>query len=558
LFECFHIFVAKGTYFFIFLRVCLKIDANKARYKANRLYLWQYKKIISAPNYSLMLPKLPIGIQDFEKLRQGDFVYIDKTEHVHKLVTGAGSYFLARPRRFGKSLLASIFRYLFEGRRDLFKDLWIENHWDWEKKHPVIRLSFANIGHKELGLHQALIIATKRIAKEHQVRLVSKEPSQLFEELIRKVSTKHGKVAIIIDEYDKPIIDFLAPEEMPQAHINRAILKGFFGILKDADPYIRFLFLTGVSKFSKVSIFSDLNHLQDIGIDPNFSTICGCTQAELLHYFQPYFDEMPVDTLERMTKWYNGYSWDGKIKLYNPFSILYFFAQRHYHNFWFSTGTPTFLVKRLNPSFQYSLSDIEIEPFMLDVYNLEALEPVPLLFQTGYLTIKEITPYGTYILDYPNLEVKESLVRSLLADYTHEDIIIPRVHHLRMSLNTNDLAKTIQLLNGLFKSIPNQIFIANREAYYHSIVYLTFVLLGVYIQAEVNSSDGRLDAIVHTPERIFIFEFKLYDTAEAALQQIRDKDYATPFRHLNKEMVGVGVHFSEQIKGIDAWVGENV
>jgi hypothetical protein len=505
-----------------------------------------------------MLPKLPIGIQDFEKLRQGDFVYIDKTEHVHKLVTGAGSYFLARPRRFGKSLLASIFRYLFEGRRDLFKGLWIENHWDWEKKNPVIRLSFDKIHHKNLGLELGLATVVRAIAtKDFNLTLANGASSQLFEELIQQVAAKYGKVVIIIDEYDRPIIDFLAPEEMPQAHINRAILKNFFSILKGEDANIRFLFLTGVSKFSKVSIFSDLNHLQDIGNDREFSTICGCTQAELLHYFQPHFDEMPPDTLERMTKWYNGYSWDGENRLYNPFSILYFFKQRQYHNFWFSTGTPTFLVKRLNPSFQYMLKDVEINPFLLDAYNLEKLEPIPLLFQTGYLTIKEITDYGTYILDYPNLEVKESLVCALLADYTHEDIIIPRVHHLRMSLNAYDLPKTIQLLNGLFKSIPSHIFIANREAYYHSIVYLTFVLLGVYIQVEVNSSDGRLDAVVHTPERIFILEFKLYETAEAALQQIREKDYAAPFRHLNKEIVGVGIHFSEAIKGIDAWVSGN-
>ena len=500
-----------------------------------------------------MLLKLPIGIQDFSELRQGNFVYVDKTELLYPLLTGSKTYFFARPRRFGKSLLISTLSYLFEGRRDLFKDLWIEKRWNWQEKHPVIRLSLDAISHKEYGLHLALIKELNRIAGQFGIELAETEPSGCFQELIRNLAAQQGQVVILIDEYDRPIIDYLAPQELPIAEANRAILKNFFSVLKSEDANIRFLFLTGVSKFSKVSIFSDLNHLQDLSMMSQSNNLCGYTQAEIQHYFKKILVEMPTDTLENMKKWYNGYSWNGRDFVYNPFSTLNFFSAREYDNFWFNTGTPTFLVKRLNRDFRYALDNLEVERQSLEAYELDKLQPIPLLFQTGYLTIKERTSYGTFILSYPNREVRESLVQSLLVDYTHADVIIPRVHHIIQSLNQGDLAKTVELLNGLFKTIPNPIFIANREAYYHSIIYLTFILLGVYVQAEVNSSDGRLDAIVFMPEKTFILEFKLHNTADEALQQIIEKDYAAPFRHLGKSIIAVGIQLSEEKKGIADW-----
>jgi Predicted AAA-ATPase/PD-(D/E)XK nuclease superfamily len=501
-----------------------------------------------------MTLKLPIGIQDFSELRTGNFVYVDKTELIHPLVTGSKTYFLARPRRFGKSLLVSTLRYLFEGRRDLFKDLWIENHWDWAEKSPVIRLSLDAIGHKELGLKTALLRAVTQIAEQFGIELKENEPATCLQELIRTVAAKQGKVVILIDEYDRPIIDFLGLKTLPQAEANRAVLKSFFSVLKSEDANIRFLFLTGISKFSKVSIFSDLNHLYDLSTDPDSMTLCGYTQDEIDHNFAPILAEMPTNTRDLMREWYNGYSWNGQDMVYNPFSVLSFFKARNYQNFWFSTGTPTFLVERLNRDFQYALEDIEVDAQELEAYELDTLNPIPLLFQTGYLTIKAQTPFDTVILGYPNREVRQSLVRFLLSGYTQQSSVLPRTGQLVEAMNQNDLPKVIELFNGLFKSIPNQIFIANREAYFHSVMYLTFVLLGVYVQAEVNSSDGRLDALVHTPERLFIFEFKLHDSAEDALQQIRNKDYAAAFRHFNKEIVGVGVKFSESEKGIDAWI----
>jgi Predicted AAA-ATPase/PD-(D/E)XK nuclease superfamily len=497
--------------------------------------------------------RLPIGIQDFSELRTGNFVYIDKTELLFSLATASKTYFLSRPRRFGKSLLISTLRYLFEGRKDLFQGLAIENKWDWNEKHPVIRLSFDAISHKELGLRQALIRAVKKVADEYDIDLPFDDPSVCFQELIQRLTEKQGKAVILIDEYDRPIIDFLGLDELPQAEANRSILKSFFSVLKSADAHIRFLFLTGVSKFSRVSIFSDLNHLRDLSIESQFNDLCGYTQAEIDYNFAPLLAEMPTDTRDKMREWYNGYSWNGRDFVYNPFSVLNFFASKEYHNFWFMTGTPTFLVKRLNKDFQYALDNIEVEMLLIESFELENLHPLALLFQTGYLTIKSRTDFGTIILDYPNREVKEALIRALLADYTHEGRIIPRIGQLTRSLASNDMPKTVELLNGLFKTIPNQIFIAHREAYFHSVIYLTFILLGVYIQAEVNSSDGRLDAVVHTLERIFIFEFKLHESPKTALQQIINKDYAAAYRHLNKEIVGIGIKFSETEKGIEGW-----
>jgi Predicted AAA-ATPase/PD-(D/E)XK nuclease superfamily len=316
--------------------------------------------------------------------------------------------------------------------------------------------------------------------------------------------------------------------------------------------------LTGISKFSKVSIFSDLNHLYDLSNDPDSTTLCGYTQEEIDHYFAPILLQMPPDTRDKMRDWYNGYSWNGKDFVYNPFSVLSFFKARNFQNFWFSTGTPTFLVERLHRDFQYALSDLEVDMQTLEAYELDTLNPIPLLFQTGYLTIKAQTEFDTVVLDYPNREVRQSLTRFLLADYTHQDSVLPRIGQIVQAINGHDLPKTIELFNGLFKAIPNQIFIANREAYFHSVIYLTFILLGVYSQAEVNSSDGRLDAVVYTAERLFIFEFKLHQSADEALQQIIDKDYAAAFKHLNKTITGVGVQFSASEKGIENWVSADI
>ena len=346
-----------------------------------------------------------------------------------------GYYFLSRPRRFGKSLTLDTIHELFNGNRELFKGLWIEDKWDWSQIHPVIRLSLDAIGHKEDSLVPALKTALRDIAKHFGIRLDKKSPGSMFAELIGALVDKTGKqVVILIDEYDKPIVDYLDPYDLTKASEQRDILKSFFSILKNASNNIRFLFITGVSKFAKVSIFSDLNHLVDLTLHPKYAALCGYTQAELEHSFEPYLRTMPTDTLENMKTWYDGYSWDGKTFLYNPFSVLNFFDQKEYGNFWFSTGTPSFLVKLMRKRNEYKLQETVVSNLVLESFILEKFDDLDLnslLLQTGYLTIKSKLPTDRLLLDYPNQEVRNAFAQFLLSEYVHTSPSVPHSANIR-------------------------------------------------------------------------------------------------------------------------------
>ena len=366
------------------------------------------------------LPNLPIGQQYFKSIRKGNAVYVDKTQYIYELCSPLDKgYFLSRPRRFGKSLTLDTINELFSGNRDLFEGLWIEDKWDWSVTFPIIRLSLDAIGHKD-GLKQALISALNKKASAFGLSLEGTTPGQAFQELIEGVVEKTGKqVVVLIDEYDKPIVEYIDPYNLEKANEQRDTLKEFFSILKDASKHIRFLLITGVSKFSKVSIFSDLNHLIDLTLIPQYSALCGYTQKELEYYFEPFIKSMPPDTLDRMKLWYNGYSWDAENFVYNPFSVLNFFQQKRYSNFWFATGTPTFLIKLMRKRFEYKLEQTEVNDFILEsltLKNFDELDLNSLFLQTGYLTIKEITDEGTFILNYPNEEVKRSFGKLLLSE----------------------------------------------------------------------------------------------------------------------------------------------
>ncbi|MDX2305420.1 MAG: AAA family ATPase, partial [Microscillaceae bacterium] len=367
--------------------------------------------------------KLPIGIQDFQELRRGDYLYVDKTQYIHHLVTENKYYFLSRPRRFGKSLLVSTLKELFEGNQELFKGLWIENHWDWTQKNPVLDFRFNNASYKISGLEAFLKDILRIQSEEHQITLRDAPyPSQL-EELIKSISQKYGKVVVLIDEYDKPILDYL--HDIPQAAANRDILKNFYSVLKPLDPHLRLVLLTGVSKFSRVSIFSELNNLFDLTLYGDYAAMLGYTQQELEFYFENRILELAPTfggkeaLLAEIKKWYNGYSWDGQNYVYNPLSVLNFFAKRQFENFWFETGTPTFLLKLLDRERSYNLDKIKASPVSFNSFELEYISPEALLFQTGYLTIKAIGANQIYTLSYPNYEVKNSLLQYLLAQYSH-------------------------------------------------------------------------------------------------------------------------------------------
>ena len=505
-----------------------------------------------------MIQKYPVGLQDFGKIRTQNFVYVDKTEFVYQMADIGGYYFLSRPRRFGKSLFISTLECLFLAKKELFKGLYIEDKWNWEQTYPIVRISFSNIGHKEKGLSRAIDDELNAIAKKYDIVLEETIISGKFKELIETLSKTRGKVVVLIDEYDKPIIDYLG-DDTEKAIENRDIMKAFYSILKDADPHLKLVFITGVSKFSRVSIFSDLNNLQDITTNKFFSGCCGITQDELEIYFER---ELQVSDKQRIKEWYNGYSWDVKTSVYNPFSLLNFFVQGYeFKNFWFESGTPTFLIKLAKQYHEYNFEDKETTLTHLSSYDLERLELIPLMFQTGYLTFKSYDEdSGVYTLKFPNKEVKKSYLEVLLdavLEYpTKQGIVL--VNEMRKALLIGDIDKLESILNTIFKSLPYELWQRENEHFYHAIIHLTFTLLGVYVQSEVQTSDGRMDALIRLKDYVYCIEFKLDESADMAIQQIKDKKYLQPFAHEGKKLIAIGVNFSKEKKKVEELKWEEV
>ena len=508
------------------------------------------------------MKKLPIGLQDFGELRRNDFLYVDKTELIHQLATEGKYYFLSRPRRFGKSLLVSTLAELFRGHQTLFEGLWIHDHWDWGQTCPVLDFRFNNASYKISGLEAFLKNELYYQAEAFQITLREAPYPNQFRELITKISREHGRVVILIDEYDKPILDYL--DDIKQAKANREVLKNFFSVLKPLDPHLRLVLLTGVSKFSRVSIFSELNNLKDLTLHRQYSALLGYTQNELEHYFADRINQFAPDfggreaLLTQIKQWYNGYTWDAEHYLYNPFSILSFFDQGSFQNFWFETGTPTFLVKLLERERQYDLTEIRVDEAVFSSFELDRIDPNALLFQTGYITIASADDKPIYTLSYPNREVRDSLLRYLLAEYTqsYASEVPVRAQQMKQALQQEDLAGFVQALNSLFASIPYQIFIADKEAYYQSVTFLALSLVGTFVRVEVSQAKGRPDAVVHTPNVIYVLEFKLDSSAKAALEQIKERGYAQPYVGGGKIVRAVGLNFNAKQKALDQWEQE--
>lgn len=499
------------------------------------------------------MQKLPIGIQSFQKIRENDYLYLDKTEIIHELLAG-NYYFLSRPRRFGKSLLLSTIKELFLGSHELFEGLWIYDKWDWTKKHPVIHLKISSINYQRLGLYEALSKALIEIGAEMGLTLQEKELKGKFQELIEAASQK-GKVVILVDEYDKPIIDYLG--DPAKTTENRAVLKEFYSILKDADPYLRFVLITGVSKFTKVSIFSDLNNLNDLTVHPKYAALLGITQEELENAFSQELNELSVSNpniISEVRSWYNGYSWDGTTRVYNPFSLLRFMEARSFQNFWFETGTPTFLVELIKKQGEFELGNREYTSLLtLSQFDVDNLDHQTILFQTGYLTIEAVNfMEGWCRLRFPNREVKNSMEQFLLSAYryTHPGDSLPLVLALRNALNNNNITEVVSVINASFATIPYDLWRGATELHYHALVHLTFSLLGTYIQSEVHSAKGRCDALVQTPNYIYALEFKLDESPETAIQQIEDRGYLTPYQQHNQQKIAIGINFSSEKKGV--------
>ena len=498
--------------------------------------------------------KYPIGIQSFRKIRKEGYIYVDKTRQIFNLFGHGNYFFLSRPRRFGKSLLLSTLYELYSGQEELFRGLWIHEHWDWQAvPRPVVWLKFSSFGYKHSSLKEAI----EKGLKEEAVRLGldisgADSSTHIFSWLIEEAYQMYGqKVTILIDEYDKPIIDYL--DDIEQAEANRDTLKWLYSVLKDSDPYIEFLFLTGVSAFSKVSIFSDLNNLANITLSPKGYTLLGITQGELDTVFEA---PMQAHDRDKVREWYNGYSWGGEDRLYNPFSILRFLESGQYQNYWFETGTPTFLVKEMRNQQFYQVAGIEAAVSDLSNFDYRHLNPISVLFQTGYLTIRQYEPEDyLYTLDYPNKEVRFSLEQVLLATYLGRpsESPLPRIVHIRRALQQKDLPAVIDILNAAFAEIPYEHWQKENEHFYHALIHLIFRLLGVYVRSEVHTSRGRCDALVETADYIYAFEFKLDRPVAEALQQIHEKGYLAGYADSPKEKIGVGVSFSTEKKGIVDW-----
>ena len=514
------------------------------------------------------MKKLPIGYQDFATLRQDDCVYVDKTEKIYELLDRGKYYFLSRPRRFGKSLTVSTIREIYEGNKPLFSGLWVEDKWDWEKQHPIIDIPFARLGYSDLGVKQALFLQLQSIAKKYEVELTTDSYVYCFDELIKKLSDKHGKVVILIDEYDKPIIDNLAPERQDIAKENRELLRNFYTCVKDNDANIEFFFMTGVSRFSQTGVFSNLNHLLDITINEKYASLVGITPNELEANFEVYIQsclekfEMPREAFMREIRlWYNGYSWDGKNTVYNPFSLLIFFENRSFQDYWFASGSPKFLLDLLKEQQIFNFNKLKAVSSLIQSYEIEHLDIRTLFFQTGYLTIKEQNHLeGTFLLDYPNKEVEKSMTEHILATMIGKfttDVSNP-VLDLRDAFFQNDIEQVVLILRTMLIDIPYELLEKKQEHFYHALIHVYFRYLGWYIQSEAQSSHTRLDAVVTTSTHIYVFEFKLNKTAQEAMNQIKNKGYADKYRLEKKEIIGIGINFDMENKVISEWLMEKL
>ncbi len=515
---------------------------------------------------SLPRKKLPIGIQTFSKIRDEGCYYVDKTRYALQLAREGGYYFLSRPRRFGKSLFLDTLKELFEANRPLFEGLYAAENWDWSVKHPVIRVSFGtgNFSSRE-GLDQRI----RELLLENAERLDVKQPPAdssiggLFSTLIRRARELHGeRVVVLIDEYDKPILDNIEDPEVATAL--REGLRNLYSVLKDADPHLRFVLLTGVSKFSKVSLFSGLNNLYDITLDADYSALCGYTETDLDDVFAPELEGLDR---EQIRAWYNGYNWTGEA-VYNPFDLLQLFKTRDFRAYWYETGTPTFLLKVLKqrPVFLPDLQEVRSTAQLLSTFDVGNMPVEALMFQTGYLTIAETLRLGettAYRLSYPNREVYQSLNESLLADWTTDlPLREPPQFKLYDLLLTHDLAGIGRLMAGFFESIPHQWYtnnpIAQYEGYYASVFYAFFASLGLPITVEESSNAGRLDMVVRFGGRALIFEFKLVDNeatpgGNSALAAIIERGYAERYRAEGLPVDCIGIEFSRQQRRIVAW-----
>ena len=507
------------------------------------------------------MKQLPIGLNSLRKIISERYIYVDKTKYLLELIENGNYYFLSRPRRFGKTLTVDTLKNIFEGNKELFKGLYIYDKWDWSKKYPVIRIDFSGGNYfTEEQYNEKLFTILEANKKRLGITCNKKDPANCFYELISEAYGKYrAPVVVLIDEYDKPILDNI--ENPEQAERIRDLLANFYGVLKGLDEYLRFVFLTGVTKFSKVNLFSKLNNLYDITINRKYSALCGYTEEELDIYFKKYLEGTDR---EKVRQWYNGYSWLGE-KVYNPFDILLFIANEfQFSPYWFETGTPTFLMKLIKQEryFIPDLEELEVTDETLgsfDVYNME-LEA--LLWQTGYLTIKGTRQLGvrqSYLLSYPNQEVKLSLSEHIVKYLTglKASTYSKTARVIFDALVSGGVEKLIEHLKSLFSSISYTNFTKNEidsyEGYYASVIYAYLASLGVKLIAEDVTNKGRIDLTIVVKDKAYILEFKVkenFSDDKSPLEQIKEKRYYEKYREKVKEIYLIGITFSREERNI--------
>jgi len=508
------------------------------------------------------LQKLPIGIQTFSKLREDDYIYIDKTDIAYDIITNYQYVFLSRPRRFGKSLFLDTLKNIFEANKEYFKGLAIESMWDWDIKYPVIKISFDSELRSAKMIRQALIRTLKKNQEELDVECETNDNVSIcFQEFIQAVYKKYNqKVVVLIDEYDKAILDNL--DQMDVAREAREIIKGFYTVLKGSDEYLKFVFLTGVSKFSKASIFSGLNMIEDISLTPKFGNVCGYTQNDIETSFAPYLEGQDYEKIKR---WYNGYNFL-KDPLYNPFDMLKFIKNDFaYKNYWFATSTPTYLLKLIekNNYFLPNLSNLIVGEQILDSFDIDNIDLEVILYQAGYLTIDrvETTIFESleYHLKIPNKEVKQSL-NSYIIDYLiKDDRSLQTKTNIYKSLLDKNLEDFKTSLKSLFASIPYNNYINNKidkyEGFYASVIYVYLQSLGLDIVGEDVTNKGRIDLTIKLNDAIYILEFKVDGEKGDAMKQIKEKNYAQKYHQYtlsptNYQLFLIGIEFDTEEKNI--------
>ena len=502
--------------------------------------------------------KLPIGIQTFREIREDDCYYVDKTPFALKLIKEGKAYFLSRPRRFGKSLFLDTLAELFAGNEVLFRGLFCHDQWDWETKYPVIRLSFAEgVMESRAGLDARIL----DILAENEQKLGLEEgigeiPGR-FIRLIQQAEARFGqRVVVLVDEYDKPILDNLTHPEL--AREMRDGLRNLYSVIKGQDAHVKFAFLTGVSKFSKVNIFSGLNNLSDITLDAEYSDICGYTETDVDTVFAPELEGLDR---EEIRHWYNGYNWRGE-SVYNPFDLLLLFQKREFRPFWFETGTPTFLVDMLTERKVYlpTLLKAEASSRLISAFEVGDISTEALMFQSGYLTIageKNLSGNIVFTLGYPNREVRGALTGEVLGRWVENSQKAEQSSFaLHEALEANDFDRIREIFFSLYAGIPHDWYRKNDidqfEGYYASVFYASFAALGLDIVPEDVSNQGKLDMAIPFNGQVYLFEFKVVeDEAEGrALRQIREKGYAEKYRARNQPIHLIGVEFSKSRRNL--------